>query len=747
MDNFLTGIPLYDSGSNVLYNERLTIPSDTYIANFGFGVGYGTINADLAGETVSAYARYFHQYETNDPSSYNYLNSQDSVTADMYDMFALGYYGTKLNDTSDNYEWFNQLATERPIALNADSNGLATKWRVKLHYDDSSYVYNTLSSVSDLAAFKGTQIHLEDYLTPFKLALNNKWARSTDFASSSSGFAGVQAYIDGLDEGKSDWSNVGIQINETEGALDFTFVTPKTAFYAMYDLSSSLYSPIPEAFVTALGGASYYGIYDDTGVGGTGFTGVDSVLSVGAYVPEKVESGSQIIFKKNSTSPVSSLFHFDGYKYWIWEGAATDATYAYQRYYEGKLDSVSIPSAYIQTETSNPDRRVTKGDTVWKLQTNACTQTQWDAYFGENGSIAQGSTWEVKPIMSNKNFLNGVYYAIDRPNLAKKLGRNAAQGFLSDSYMSDPENAIAYRNSDAGKAVLADRSPETLGYDTTKATTLFQTAVAQEVASGGLTAGTAASPTTITLQLMYQTASQVSDEGVTVKGYIEGVFDSAFPDGDYKLVLNTYAGAVWSDVYYKACMLGQFDFAFGSISGNTLDPLSFMEVIKSNNTSGFTLSWGADTNAVSSTIVYDNKYWSYDSLWAAGNAGAIVIDGVNSPAFSAEASEFDIPVADLTATNTAEVQLDYYVSDLVQITIDEATWYNPSDGTETVIPTDNIADDDNGTITITYDVAASLTEASTSYSYGYVIVYYSQTVSGITTEGLEIDIAVVFYVA
>ena len=84
-------------------------------------------------------------------------------------------------------------------------------------------------------------------------------------------------------------------------------------------------------------------------------------------------------------------------------------------------------------------------------------------------------------------------------------------------------------------------------------------------------------------------------------------------------------------------MVGTYDLGFGAISGNSLNPLNFLEVLKSDNSSGFTLNWGADTSKLSKTdpIVYEveengekvKKEWSFDALWAAADHGAVVKEG------------------------------------------------------------------------------------------------------------------------
>ena len=79
-------------------------------------------------------------------------------------------------------------------------------------------------------------------------------------------------------------------------------------------------------------------------------------------------------------------------------------------------------------------------------------------------------------------------------------------------------------------------------------------------------------------------------------------------------------------------MVGQFDLGFGSVSGNSYNPLNFLEVLKSDNSSGFTLNWGIDTNEINvkNSISYKDKAWSFDALWTAADQGAYVKDGKNA---------------------------------------------------------------------------------------------------------------------
>ena len=167
---------------------------------------------------------------------------------------------------------------------------MATKWQVKVK-TGAPVVYNTLSTVPAVAAFKGQAVVLNDYLTPFKAMLDNQLFRATDLGSTAGGFVGVPEYLAAVQKGENpSWDSVGIQLNPTEGAIEFEFKSPKTPFYAMYNLSSSLYSPVPAAFLTAIGGVANYGKPN-----------IDSIISLGMYNLEEWQSDKQLAFKKNPT--------------------------------------------------------------------------------------------------------------------------------------------------------------------------------------------------------------------------------------------------------------------------------------------------------------------------------------------------------------------------------------------------------------------------------------------------------------
>jgi len=723
-DNYMTGIPLYDNGGLVMYNNRLSIPSDVYIPNYGFGVGEGTILTPMnaSQEPEAAYRSYFHTWTNVNTGTINYMNSQTATVADFYSLISGAYYTTRLNSSKDNYEWVKHLATELPIAVNPDADGLATKWKVPVRVG-GDLKYATLSEETDIEVFDGRAVELEDYLTPFKLMLENQWFRATDLGSATSGFKGVAEYSEALAacEYPSFDDVEGIQLVEGENAIQFEFNQAKTNFFALYNLASTLYSPIPMDFIDAIGGPAEYGKPSKA---------VDTLLSLGVYTVEKWEDQKQFVFKKNPLSTEAEFYNFPGYKF----AYVADANLAFTEFLYGKLDGVGIPTAQVVSFKTDPRTRKTLGSAVFKLNLNATDETRWEELFGEEGQIAQtpeADYWDIKPIMSNKNFLDGLYFAINREELANATARNPAQAFFSDAYMADPENAISYRDSAPGLAAYAERSPETLGFNKELATTFFTAAGDELVADGAYTRGTVENPTVITLDVHHQVETRLNDERPYYADYIEDTFTEANPG--LKLVLNHFFTAGDPFAPYDAMAVGQFDIAMGTISGGTLDPLSFMEVLTSDNRTGFTLSWTeVDTAVPSEDLVFGSEYWSFNALFEAGVGSAIVSEGRSATLYNIgeiTVSDVKADTFDVTATGVIFTALP----DLVQVEVKEMGVYIVTGATAAdyefiTAPVDALVID---TVTGTW----TLTLNDVPKSGG--LTFYIDTYVQITVEGKE----------
>jgi hypothetical protein len=680
--NNLTGMPLFENGSYVMYANRVTKGVNTYIPGYGFSIiRDGNITSDMSAtnEPTEAYRSYYHGSDANDPGSINALDTDGSQIADMMSNIASGYFGTKLNTAKDGYNWYGVLSTDdKPVAVKTvdagddrtkdvmetgtlDETKLYSTWRVHMRTGTAGKVtYRTGSKQADRAAFDGKAPTIDDYEYAWKVLLNAKigYYRGSELASQTGkqAIVGAQAYYNVTGEGddndtaKAMWKKVGIKkgTDSTGDFLQFTFKVPVNQFTAMYNLAESNYEPINKDFYNLvtnnLENPTYYGGYSKDKT----YSPVDNILSIGPYYLEAWQADKEIAYKRNDSwyeiTENPNLYRIKGIHTQILPAINTDADANIKEFINGNLDASGISKNYLQRYKSDPRAVQTKGDSVFKLNLNTTTKAQWEKLFGTDGTITQTATadyWDVKPWMSNNNFVKGLLFSIDRATFAANRGYVPSCDFFSSNYMSDPENGVSYNSTDAHKAAVEScytaldgkSYADKYGYSKDAAIAYFKKAVQELVKSGDVKEGTADNPTEMKITIWWMYQNNITNYGDEIASYLTGAFNDAAVDGNkVKLVVEQKAVDVWYNVYYEHLMLGQFDLGFGSISGNAMDPLNFMEVLKSDNSSGFTLNWGSDTSELDPDLTYGGQSWSFDSLWKAADSGVIVKGGHPLPA-------------------------------------------------------------------------------------------------------------------
>ena len=109
-----------------------------------------------------------------------------------------------------------------------------------------------------------------------------------------------------------------------------------------------------------------------------------------------------------------------------------DPTANYKNFKAGKTDTSGIPSSVAEQEAGDkPYKYFVEGDSVWKLQVNALNQAEWENIFKAGGEVMadyqtpnEADYYQCKPIMSNDDFINGVYTSINRVELANLVSAN-----------------------------------------------------------------------------------------------------------------------------------------------------------------------------------------------------------------------------------------------------------------------------------------------------------------------------------
>ena len=663
-EHFLTGFSLIDDGGYQLFSNTVKRGVDTYVPGYGWAtLSDGEITADLPGETNEAWKRYYHTFETSDPAQINYADDKGAVVGDLIAYVASGYWDTRLNDTNDGYEWYSLLANEKPVAVNAnEQTHLATqyKWEIKVGGD---LKYDTLTKNSALTGFKGRAVAAQDYITPYQMYYTKAlgWARSAENLDGAGSIKGSAAYYNASADGfnAEAWKNVCLHVTEEDGKwyMDVEFNTPCTPFYAMYYMASSMFSPVPEDFIKALGtlngakqgeewikGAAIFG---KTNLD-LGLTPVDTFLSLGVYTIESWVKDEEIVFKRNPNYTIcgEDRFNIAGIHFDILEAASSDPEAAWKELNAGNLSACGVPSTQKQ-DRQRKDNFIfengkagayavyTPGSSNYKLNVNACDQQLWNQLFGVDGTITTTKVadyWECEPAMSNTDFLLGLSWSIDRVTFAASLGRGPSINYFGDAYLSDPENGIVYNTTDAHKEAMKDLTRDgayEYGWNVEIAKAYFDSACQEFIDKGIYKEGD-----TIEIEVAWQTTAQFTTYGDPLIEMWQSAFKPVGDEYGLTLVVKNWAGAVWSDVYYKKMMVGQFDIGFGSISGNALNPINFLEVLKSDNSSGFTLNWGSDTSEVN--LEYNGVLWSFDSLWQAADTGGYFEQGSCVPSHAAE---------------------------------------------------------------------------------------------------------------
>lgn len=752
--NGITGISLFEDGGYVMYNPRITLGTENYIVGYGFGtLAEGAITADLEYETNADWKRYYHTSEASDPGTLNYLNDQGSQVGDLYPYIAASFFTNFMNETKDGYDWVPELAKEKPVAVNDDDNdGVASKWRFEVRTGEDGLKYTTASTIASRAAFNGRPVALEDYEYAFKLLLtqSNQLYRGSELANTRTGaIKGAKDFYNGTADGyKADlWENVGIKtyVENGKSYFEVEFTSEYSQFYTMYYIASSLYMPIPEEFIKLVTVKNYLG-YNNKATE----TPVDNSLALGAYYLENYTKDQQIVFKKNPNYVYADTkYSIPGIHVKIFTAANEDPTANIKEFLAGHFDSSGIPQTMLDEYRNDPRTRTTTGSSNFKINMNALDAETWEYMFGEDGIITKtpkDEYWDVKPALGNSHFVKALSFSIDRLTFANARGSIPSVDYLASNYMSDPENGLAYSSTDAHKKAVECLLDGTdgYGYSLELARDYFRVALEELEAQGAYAPGTKENPTVIDLEIAWMRPTQEEQYHNELKNFLETAFnDESVCGGVYQLSVNFWVGNVWSDVYYNKMMVGQFDLGFGSISGNSLDPIGFVSVLSSDpDISGsFTLNWGSDTNsAVQYPIVYKGARWSFDALYNAVNSKAIVVAGQNKPTLSFN----DLGLtknADGTYTGVMEITPSLAdkteLSNIVAVCCDYEGYKNQGlayDEVE-VATTFELKD---GKYVVTYTVTAEL---ATAYSHGVenaltgFDIYYDMVFDGDASEG------------
>ena len=649
LDNLTGGIPLYEKAEYLKYSSRLILPQKEGFEDSLSRIYHGSLNekTDMydgpINESVEEWEPYFHDYATIDSGTFNAWDSQGSDVSNRMSMISSSYFSTKPSNDGKKYARVGSLSiTDEPIMLEANGQEAPDEykdvasqfWRVKVH-TGAGYTYHMAPTASAALREKydGREVQLEDYLTPFKAMLNALLFRWTDLVSDTSGFQGAMEYAYDTQAQQGAWkdSGVGIQINEAENSIDFTFIKPQTLDEARKILSSKIFSPVPAEFLEDIGGGSFNAGAKNFGTRSSfSPTGCfDNILVLGAYVPTYWEEYQKIVYEAVDDYYEADQHHYDGYVVSIYANEQE----AYEAFLNNGLDVVRIPLNNLSTHKD--DRYVLKEETgvPVMLNLNACTEENWEKLFGMNGTIYPHSVndyWDVKPIMGYRDFINGLYYCIDRQEIAALAGGTPQVGYVGNSAMF-PDGSI-YRESKWGQSAVWDRQNEAKDgfcYNPDVAMGYFEQVGKGLVGSGVYSAGDV-----IKLNIL-----SISNELSKVIGeYLKNDIEDAFNDANESIGLKIEISFVTSNSRndaYTQYDHGEFDIGLLDSEYHGDDIITTLSRLSTTNSlsNGFGLSFVSPTSEINKAnpCVYDGKRYSYDAICEALRSVSLVKDGAASP--------------------------------------------------------------------------------------------------------------------
>lgn len=654
LENAYAGIPLAAQTGLTLQSERIVLPVDDYIPTFGWGTNYATITQndkqvsdanggkfDLLSTTANEGEFTYRTWMQQEPETLNYYVGQ-SNTESTYGSYINGsFYTMALNSTANGWEFVPELASGEPVPTNPTViNGKTTAriWTIPLR-DNLKWAYNVGTDTSSFPT--GHEVlDANDFIYSYRLALDNEWFRATsgggDFVSQK--IKGAEAYYEAVSKGSTLaqldalWAEFGIKASPDGKSLTVEFTEAKSTFDIQYSfgmpaVNQAVYEANPALYGTA----------------------PEHIASSGLYTITYWESGVGSRYKKVDTHPRANAVSWTNETISILTGSSAQDQ-AFEAFQNGLLDSVGIPNSRVDEFGNDPNVLRTPGASIWSLNVNMtgsvqAQQAQWP-----------GSTYIPEPILGNKDFRLALYFALNRNDLTTYDSKTYPTGMkISNAYYVDPEGGIPYRLTPQGMAVGENLSYSTNGYDAEAAQALFKRAVAEEIAAGNYEKGTAENWTVIELEVLTfdeASGSAVSDPWMA---FAKEYFDRLIDDENFVKVEMKKVNTPGSKIY-DMIAAGDYDLALSSISGNTLDAASFLDIFITDNRSGFLLNYGYDSSVPEIEVEWEEDgvehkhIFSFDAIYELLNGRVYLKDGNKISEFATvdQLVQIDLETLDLT---------------------------------------------------------------------------------------------------
>ncbi len=636
LENVLAGVPLYTGASRVMFSNRVQLFSEEFNGVLGFGTAFSQLTADdstvemLPGQMGTAGQYTYRSSFSTNPTTYNPWLADDSVSSDFIDTFTGGFYEFFFDASKTGYEILPSFAASLPVAVNPETiNGkdYSTVWQIPLR-DDLTWTFHPDLDTSGFAAGY-EKLDATDWLWTWKLALENQWFRAIsgggDFITK--GVKGAAEFV----AGTGSWEEVGISI-VNGNTIQIEYVSEQSEFDIVYGFTGASLAALNQELYESLGTTQEerevaYG------------QGPLSVAANGVYYLDKYTPDQLITVVKNEDYVDADKYYYTGQQFRFISGSEQ----LFEEFLAGRLESASVPSARVSEFLNDPRVKTSPAATTWRLQMNLFgTEANRDAYIAKYPGNGIDPDFVPEPILAYKAFRQALYYGFDRYTAAVEVVKTylPAHTLFTSTYFLDGSSGLSVRTGEAGAAVVTNFGGDSNGYFPDAALDLFKEAVAEAIADGFYTAGTADNYTTIELGLTYASSGNTAAQAMVAE--IEKQYEELLVDDvNFVNIDIVIADVAFPGNYYDYMLIANTDLGIGGISGSLLDAPGFLDTYSDDNRSGFTLNWGIDTTTANIPVSYVNldgetvyETWGYNALVMALVGKTYVRDGVEQESWT-----------------------------------------------------------------------------------------------------------------
>ncbi len=437
--------------------------------SFAGAVSLCSCGKNSDGKKSSAVKKYTYNITSASPRTWCPTDWEFNEEGVVLDYTTSSLYEYVLNETKDGYDTICEMASDFPEDVTSEYAG---KYNIPSDAKEGFAWKITLNK--NILWDNGTQIDASTVEYSIKQFLNPQMKnyRSSNF------YAGTVPLVNGdkYYNGECDWGDVGFIKNDD---YSFTVVLAVESSRFMFINNISAITLIREDLYEA--NKKETGGLIKTSYG----TSLETSASYGPYKIASYQPDKSMLLERNENwygwtdGKHEGQYQTTGiYLQYIVEHATV-----LNLFLQGKLDETALSAVDLEKFGNSEYRMITPQTYTWKFSFN----------IDKESLKARNSANENHVAISNLNFRHALSLAMDRRKYCDTIGigSDPMYGLINYMYLADPENNIAYRDTDAAKKILCEmygtNSVEDItGYNQDEAKQYFDKAYKELLASGDI---------------------------------------------------------------------------------------------------------------------------------------------------------------------------------------------------------------------------------------------------------------------